>query len=150
MAEVLPVEIGTSLDVQPLMGEGAEVLLYLFSETKTQTGTDAVSGLPVIALRQGEGVARVRDGETVLIAGLSLEQVSEERRGIPLLRDLPIIGGLFEARDRSRDETQLAVFLTPHLHHRPRAVEAPWSWPGGGPPGQAPTSEAGEEGWHHG
>jgi hypothetical protein len=117
-AEVLPVDIGTSLQVQPLMGEGEEVLLYLSAEAHTQAGADPVSGLPVIALRRAESTMRVRDGETVLVAGLRVNQEGEQRRGIPVLRDLPLLGSLFEARDRSRSETQLAVFLTPHVSHR--------------------------------
>jgi len=121
-AEVLPVDIGTSLQVQPLVGEGEEVILYLSAEAHTQAGADPVSGLPVIALRQGASTLRVRDGETVLVAGLRLNQEGEQRRGIPLLRDLPLVGSLFEARDRSRSETQLAVFLTPHIH-RSRLAE---------------------------
>ena len=117
-AEVLPVDIGTSLQVQPLMGEGEEVLLYLSAEAHTQAGADPVSGLPVIALRRAESTMRVRDGETVLVAGLRVNQEGEQRRGIPVLRDLPLLGSLFEARDRSHSETQLAVFLTPHVSHR--------------------------------
>jgi len=54
----------------------------------------------------------------VLVAGLRVNQEGEQRRGIPVLRDLPLLGSLFEARDRSHSETQLAVFLTPHVSHR--------------------------------
>lgn len=137
--DILPVDIGTSLEMQSLMGGGDEVLLYLRSETKTHTGTDPASGLPVVALREAEGVARVRHGETVLVAGLSMEQASRERRGIPLLRDLPLIGRLFDARSRSRSSTHLAVFVTPHVDRDPLASE-----------GGRRTSAAREEESHYG
>ncbi len=138
-ADVLPVDIGTALEVQPLMGGGKDVLFYLHSETKTQTGTDPATGLPVVAMREAEGMARVRDGETVMVAGLTLEQASRSRRGIPLLRDLPLIGRLFEARSRSRSETHLAVFVTPRLDRGASALD-----------GERRSNAAREEGLHYG
>jgi type II secretory pathway component GspD/PulD (secretin) len=55
------------------------------------------------------------DGETAVIGGLTVSQVTVTKSGIPLLVDLPIIGGLFgfsQTREQRRD---LLIMVTPHI-----------------------------------
>ena len=114
-AELEQVEIGTSLDVQPWLGEGEEVVVHLEIAINSLAGTDARTGLPVVARRNAETVVRIRDGQTILIAGLQAEDHSRQTRRVPILGDLPLVGTLFRASDRSQSETRLALFVTPHI-----------------------------------
>lgn len=114
-ASVEAVNIGTTLEVQPRLGDGEEVVLRLNVDVNSLGGTDPETGLPVLLLRSAGARARVRDGETVLIAGVKLSEESRQVRAIPLLGQLPLIGGLFRAPDRVRSEKQLAIFVTPHI-----------------------------------
>jgi type II secretory pathway component GspD/PulD (secretin) len=114
-AELRRVGTGTTLTVQPVLGRGDEIVLHFAVEVRGLRGSDPATGLPILGRRQAHGVTRVRDGETLLIAGLSLEEESREERGVPLLRDLPLLGELFRAPRHSRSEIRLAFFLTPRI-----------------------------------
>jgi hypothetical protein len=95
-ADILPVEVGTVLDVQPSVGSGDEVLLHLTLEVRSLASTDPATSLPVVAFRTAHGALRAHDGETIAIAGLRLQQESREQRAIPILGSLPLIGRFFQ------------------------------------------------------
>ena len=57
----------------------------------------------------------MRDGQTVVIGGLVERQRDQNKSGIPLLKDLPLIGGLFGSRTNTTSNSELFVFLTPHV-----------------------------------
>lgn len=109
------VAVGTSLWVQPQLGAGDEIVLHLNLESNSLRATDPRTGLPEIGRRTVDSVLRVRDNETVLLAGLQLEDQTRETRSIPVLGRLPLLGSLFRAPVRARSETQLAIFVTPHI-----------------------------------
>ena len=56
-----------------------------------------------------------KDGETVMIGGLTQRQSEERVAKIPILGELPLIGGLFRSRSRSEVTSDLVVFITPHI-----------------------------------
>jgi len=118
-AEILPVEVGTALDVQPSVGSGDEMLLHLTLEVRSLASTDPATNLPVVALRTAHGALRARDGETIVIAGLRLQQESREQRAIPILGSLPFIGRFFRVPAADVSQTDLAIFLTPHIIRGP-------------------------------
>jgi len=109
------IETGTIVDAQPLLGDGDEVVLFLYVFIGTMRGTDARTGLPILAVRDTYGSIRVRDGETILIAGLRTEEEERQDRAIPILGDIPVVGGLFRAPERSESQTHLAIFITPRI-----------------------------------
>ena len=57
----------------------------------------------------------VDDGETVVIAGLTVTETSEFRSGIPLLMDVPIIGRLFRVTRESTIQRDLMILVTPTI-----------------------------------
>jgi len=71
--------------------------------------------LPQIARRFTDSVVRVRDGETIVIGGLIRENEINNLRKIPLLGDLPILGGLFRNTERSKQRSEIVIFLTASL-----------------------------------
>ena len=117
-AELERVDTGASLWVQPLVGEGDEVYMRLAPSVHTLVGKDLRSGLPVVAMRTAEGYVRVRDGETIAVAGFHSYEHSREDRAIPILGSLPLVGPLFRAVDRSQARSHLAFFVTPRVVRR--------------------------------
>jgi hypothetical protein len=109
------VDIGTTLIVQPQLGEGDEVMLRVRMQVNSLRATDPTSGLPEIGQRSAECSIRVRDNDTIAIAGLELNDETREERKIPILGDLPLLGSLFRAPAKSRSATHLAIFVTPHI-----------------------------------
>jgi general secretion pathway protein D len=57
----------------------------------------------------------VRDGQTVALGGLTDRQRESRQGGLPILSDIPLLGGLFGRASRQTIETELFVFLTPRV-----------------------------------
>ena len=70
---------------------------------------------PNISKRNVSNEVIVRDGETVVIGGLTQTQVSRTRRGIPFLYQLPLIGRLFSENESIERKQDLLILITPHI-----------------------------------
>jgi type II secretory pathway component GspD/PulD (secretin) len=57
----------------------------------------------------------VRDGETVVISALTVTERAEVISGIPLLMNLPILGGLFRTTRESTIQRDLMMLVTAHI-----------------------------------
>lgn len=112
---IQPVDVGVKLSVTPLTGGNGEITTRVTPEVSNITELDLQTGLPVLSTRRAETTVRVKDGETIAIGGLSLDQEQTTRGQIPILGKLPLIGGLFHSRKRNTVRTELIVFVTPRI-----------------------------------
>ena len=112
---IQPVDVGVKLSVTPLTGGNGEITTRISPEVSNITELDLQTGLPVLSTRSAETTVRVKDGETIAIGGLTLDQEQTTRSKIPILGDLPIIGGWFRSKNESQVKTELVVFVTPHI-----------------------------------
>ncbi|MFX8844722.1 type II secretion system protein GspD, partial [Acinetobacter baumannii] len=55
----------------------------------------------------------IDDGATLVLGGLLKDEFSNGDSQVPLLGDIPVLGNLFKSRSRSRNKTNLMVFLRP-------------------------------------
>jgi type II secretory pathway component GspD/PulD (secretin) len=108
------VDIGTTLELRPRLGEGEEMVLNFRVEVDSLRATDPITGLPIISRRSVRSTLRARDGDTIFVSGLQTSDETRQDRAIPILSRLPLLGGLFRAPGRSRSDLRLAVFVTPH------------------------------------
>jgi general secretion pathway protein D len=60
----------------------------------------------------------VHEGETIVIAGLMQDRSTVEKTKVPLLGDVPLVGGLFRREDRLKRKTDLVILLTPTVMTR--------------------------------
>jgi type IV pilus assembly protein PilQ len=58
---------------------------------------------------------RVRDGQTIIIAGLMQESTQENYTGFPVLDSLPLLGGLFRYKTHTKTNSELVIMITPTL-----------------------------------
>ena len=65
--------------------------------------------------RSAETSVLVGDGQTVVLGGIMSDRESTVIDGVPILRDIPWIGKLFEQKRKQKTKTELMVFLTPHI-----------------------------------
>jgi type IV pilus assembly protein PilQ len=119
------VDVGVKLQVTPLTGGNGEITTRIVPEVSNITELDLLSGLPVLSTRRAETTVRVKDGETIAIGGLTLDQEQRTNRKIPFFGDLPLIGKLFHGTKRSSVKTELVVFITPHIIAQPALVPSP-------------------------
>jgi general secretion pathway protein D len=110
-------KVGTQLTVLPTVNKDGYVTFRLLQEVSNLTSQTIPSALnaPVITTREAETSAIVKSGSTVIIGGLIGETQQNTQSGVPILEDLPLLGGLFRTRGTSRSRTELAIFITPHV-----------------------------------
>jgi general secretion pathway protein D len=78
-------------------------------------GGEGIGGLPIISTRQIKSLMRLRDGETNLLAGLLKDTERMTFKGIPGLKDLPVIGKLFSYTDQEITQTDVVMTITPYI-----------------------------------
>ena len=105
-------DVGVLLNVRPRITSHGDVDLTINVELSDQAGL-GVNDNPIFSRRQVRSQILIRDGQTVLIGGLLKESESKTKRKIPLLGDIPLIGGLFTSIDNSTIREELIVFVTP-------------------------------------
>lgn len=107
-------DVGTQLTITPTINPDGYVNLQVLQEVSTAT-TETQFGAPVISTREAATRLFVRDGQSVVIGGLIDEQRDRSRSGIPLLKDIPVLGYLFGTTRDRRIQSELFLFLTPHI-----------------------------------
>lgn len=110
-------DVGTKLSILPTINDDGYISVQLLQEVSTLTQFTVAAALsaPVISTREASTRAVLRDGQTVVIAGLIGESRTRENQGLPVLKDIPAIGALFRRSQETRQRTELAIFVTPYL-----------------------------------
>ncbi len=105
-------DVGLTLRIKPQISEGGAVRLQIYQEVSSVQDTTNASGL-ITNKRSVESLVLVNDGQIVVIGGLIQDQVNDNVSKVPGLGDLPWIGTLFRYTTRTRNKTNLMVFLRP-------------------------------------
>lgn len=115
-------EYGVILDVRPVADASGAVFARVETELSQVDNTQRVLGVPGFLKRRSATDINLRDGETLVIAGLTSQQRSVEDQGVPGLARIPVGGRLFGTRGRRSESSELVIFLTPRIM---RAAPAP-------------------------
>lgn len=107
-------DVGTSLILLPTINPDGYVNLQVKQEVSSATA-ELQFGAPVISTREASTHLFVKDHETVVIGGLADRQLEQTRSGIPFLSSIPWIGGLFRSTRNNDTQSELYLFLTPHI-----------------------------------
>lgn len=122
------IDAGVNLEMTPYTGGEGEIITELKTEVSTMSAPDPTTRLPEKSTRQAQTVVRVRDSETIILGGLVQRERMESHNKLPLLGDVPLIGGLFRSSRSSSVETELVIFVTPRIlsqtGHLPAEEEA--------------------------
>jgi pilus assembly protein CpaC len=78
-------------------------------------GTLEVNGYPIIDIRSVKTHAELKDGESLVLAGLLSESTIKTMSKIPLIGDIPILGALFRSTNSDIAEKELVFFITPKI-----------------------------------
>ncbi len=106
-------DAGTSLTVTPHVTADGRILLDLNPE-KNSFRVDASAGT-ILQKQSANTTVVVNDGETVVIAGLTTKEETESESGVPLLKDIPILGYFFKHKAKESRKRDLIIFVTPHI-----------------------------------
>ena len=113
-------DVGVKMGVTPEVTQDGFIILHVFPKVSTFVEREyLLEGLtfkdPQPSEKSADTTARLRAGETLVIGGLIKSSDIETVTKIPLLGDIPIIGELFTLRNKTHEETELIIFLTPSL-----------------------------------
>lgn len=107
-------DVGLKLTLVPTLNEDGYVNLQVLQEVSSATA-EVQFGAPVISTREASTHLFVKSGQTAVIGGLIDRQQERSRSGIPGLMSLPVLGGLFGTTRSTTANSELFLFLTPHL-----------------------------------
>ncbi|WP_246153052.1 type II and III secretion system protein family protein [Oryzomonas rubra] len=109
-------DVGVKLKFKPEVLENGLISLKLDpAEVSSLSGTLAVNGYPIIDTRTLQTSVELKDGESLVLAGLLQEEAIKTMSKIPLLGDIPILGALFRSTQDSTTEKELVFFITPKI-----------------------------------
>jgi len=108
-------EIGLELTVKPLINPDGLVVMDIIQKTETVNGFQTIDGneIPIVAKRQASSVVSIQNGQMVVLGGLTQNDRTFLKRGLPILRDIPILGYLFSGTTVNKRKTELMVLLQP-------------------------------------
>ena len=107
-------ETGIILEVTPHITSNRQILMLMHAERSNVQVSSVDVGL-TFGKQLAENQLLVSDGETAVIGGLTVTQVSVAKTGIPLLVDLPLIGKLFGRTLTREEKRDLLILVTPHI-----------------------------------
>jgi general secretion pathway protein D len=112
-------DLGVMLKTTPQIREN-DVRLDFELEIRS-LGATTVNGIPIINNREYKGVISAMDGQAIVIGGLISNTEQSSLSGLPLLSSIPGFGVAFSTQNKTHDDSELLLVVTPHIQ-RPRAM----------------------------
>lgn len=108
-------EVGITLEVTSTITDGNNIFLTLNAEQSVKTG-ESSTGVPVVDSRQVDTSLMLTDGQIIVMGGLRRQEKTLQADQIPFLGDVPLIGFLFKYTNVIVNNTELIVFISPHIY----------------------------------
>ncbi|WP_243027606.1 secretin N-terminal domain-containing protein [Thermus albus] len=111
--ERVPFDIGIIVEVTPQITADGQILLNIKAEVSGNVQRNPVDGdVDRFTKQVVTTTLRVRDGQTVVLGGLTSQENNQVQQGVPLLMDIPLIGELFKQRSQETTDRELLVVIT--------------------------------------
>jgi type II secretory pathway component GspD/PulD (secretin) len=111
--ERVPFDIGIIVEVTPQITADGQILLNIRAEVSGNVQRNPVDGdVDRFTKQVVTTTLRVRDGQTVVLGGLTSQENSQTVQGVPLLMDIPLIGEFFKQRTGETTDRELLVVIT--------------------------------------
>ena len=132
-ADTISVEFkpfGVGLKFTPTVLDNGLINLKLAPEVSEIDPTNEVAvgggiSVPGLVVRRAETTLELRDGQTFVLGGLLQKSSTYNKRQLPWIGDVPILGALFRSSDFQKQETDLVIIVTPRLVKPLRPGENP-------------------------
>jgi type II secretory pathway component GspD/PulD (secretin) len=104
-----------TLAIRPRAAANGDITVEIQPEVSDVMGGGFTESLPVVLKRNVNTEVRVKDGQTITIGGLVSRTESKRETKVPFLGDIPILGYLFKTTQPETDESEIVIFITPHI-----------------------------------
>lgn len=110
-------DVGVVLNVTPRITANGFVTMEIVQSADDLVGIQNFGNVsaPLTNKRKASTTATVKDGETIVLGGIIQHVDRKNIQKVPLLGDIPVLGNLFTSRSITKSQTELMVFLTPHV-----------------------------------
>lgn len=117
-------QTGVILNMRPVVYGDDRIDIELFQEVSSQepNRTSSISS-PLILNRSVTTQLSLREGMTAVIGGLIQDNYSREQRGVPILKDAPLVGAAFRSDSVAGTKVELLILITPHIMHTDDEME---------------------------
>src|SRR5690606_26614244 len=112
-------EYGVKFDISPVAGSDGLIRAKVATEISSIDFDVQVKDVPGLLKRRAETEVSLREGETLIIAGLLRQDAAGHVDKVPGLGDVPVLGALFRSRMYREQQTDLVVFVTPRFIEDP-------------------------------
>ncbi len=107
---------GVILKVKPVVHSSEQVELEVTQEVSAaESTTTGVNNSPTFSTRKVATSLSLKNGDTVMLGGLISGNTSTGDSGVPILKDIPLLGNLFRTTNASKDRTEVIVLITPYV-----------------------------------
>jgi general secretion pathway protein D len=111
-------DVGLNLDFKPKVYPNQDVQVTMSIESKDEAaGPDPLT--PIFTQRKIDGVARIPNGKTMMIASIAQDRYTNGRQGLPLVGLVPILGRLFTAPNKNDQQSDIVITMTPRVLRAP-------------------------------
>lgn len=107
--------VGIQLRVTPHLTAEKKIIMDLHPEVSDLASGSTVQGGLIINTSEADTRVMVEDGQTAVIGGLVRNNETEVTRGVPLLKDIPLLGMLFSSKTKTSASRELVIFVTPKI-----------------------------------
>ena len=108
-------DTGVVLNVTPSVNASGLITLDILQQVTDVGEIDTATQQRNFLARQIQTRVAVRSGEPIVLGGVISENESAGNRGVPGLRDIPLLGALFSTSENTNARTELLVMLTPRV-----------------------------------
>ncbi|MCF7887581.1 MAG: tetratricopeptide repeat protein [Candidatus Omnitrophica bacterium] len=112
------IDVGINLYVTPTINKGGYVKLHIkpeISSVKETLTTSEGNEIPIVSTSNVDTDVLIKDGHTIVMAGLIKETNTKEIKKVPLLGDIPLIKNAFRNVKDEKQIKELVIFLTPTI-----------------------------------
>lgn len=115
--KLTPEGVGVFLRVTPQVNPETKEITMIVNPKSSTTTQSLISPVHSDAeLRMTKSVVKIKNGETVILGGLIHKEKSIVFKKVPVLGDIPFVGGLFRHKNQEKDkERELLIFITPRI-----------------------------------
>ncbi len=108
--------MGVTLTVTPTISDDGMIKMAVKPEVSTIDGFyNAYYPIPIVKKAYAETTVMIKDGETIIIAGMIEDETREVNNSVPFFGKIPLFGLLFRSKTEIIEAREIIVFLTPRL-----------------------------------
>jgi len=119
-------QIGIDLRVLPFVNPDGLVVMDIEQTIGDIISNKQIDGndVPITTDRTANAKIYVRDGDSVVLGGFIKTRKTESKSGVPILKDVPVLGALFRENTENNERQELVVLMRPTVLETPEAVGA--------------------------